>query len=104
MVVMSEFGRRLRENESRGTDHGHGNVMFVLGGNVNGGQMYGNWPGLATEQLDNGVDLAVTTDYRTVLSEIVVRRLANPQLSEVFPAFSGYQPLNLVRGSDLPIQ
>lgn len=104
MVVMSEFGRRLRENESRGTDHGHGNVMFVLGGNVNGGQMYGNWPGLATEQLDNGVDLAVTTDYRTVLSEIVVRRLANPQLSEVFPAFAGYQPLNLVRGSDLPIQ
>lgn len=104
VVVMSEFGRRLKPNESGGTDHGHGNVMLVLGGNVNGGRMYGAWPGLATEQLDNGVDLAVTTDYRTVLSEIVVRRLANPEIGKVFPGYGAYKPLSLVRGPDLRVR
>ena len=69
VVVMTEFGRRLRSNRSNGTDHGHGGVMMVMGEGVHGGTLYGPWPGLATEQLDLGVDLAVSTDYRQVLAE-----------------------------------
>ena len=99
VVVMSEFGRRLKENANHGTDHGHGNVMFVLGGNVNGGQVYGQWPGLANNQLYQSTDLAVTTDYRRVLSEIVTSRLGNPNLSTVFPGYSGYAPMGIVRGA-----
>ncbi|CAO3434409.1 DUF1501 domain-containing protein [Azospirillum doebereinerae] len=71
VVVLSEFGRRLRGNKSQGTDHGHGGAMLVLGGGVAGGRMIGRWPGLASHQLDRGVDLAVTTDYRAVLGELV---------------------------------
>lgn len=104
VLVMSEFGRRLKANESGGTDHGHGNIMFALGGNVQGGKMYGSWPGLATEQLDDRADLAVTTDYRSVLSEVLIRRLGNPRLNSVFPKFTNYKPLGLVRGPDLPVQ
>ena len=100
LVVMSEFGRRLKENYNHGTDHGHGNAMFVLGGHVNGGQVYGSWPGLANNQLYDGADLAVTTDYRRVLSEIVSKRLTNPNLAAVFPGYNGYTPLNLIQGSD----
>ena len=103
VVVMSEFGRRLKANRSDGTDHGHGNVAFVLGNNVNGGRMYGNWPGLATEELDNRVDLAITTDYRTILSEIVVKRLGNPRLGIVFPGMGTYTPLGIIKGQDVPI-
>lgn len=103
ILVMSEFGRRLKANKSVGTDHGHGNVMFVLGGNVNGGKMYGKWPGLENEQLDNKVDLAVTTDYRNVLSEIIVRQLANPNLGYIFPDFKDYKPLGFMNGKDLTI-
>jgi uncharacterized protein (DUF1501 family) len=103
VVIMSEFGRRLRENRSEGTDHGHGNVMMVLGGNVNGGKIYGDWPSLAPEALDHYVDLAITTDYRRVLSEIVVRRLANTQLDRVFPNYGQYAPLGIVNGLDLPV-
>ncbi|MBI4533496.1 MAG: DUF1501 domain-containing protein, partial [Candidatus Melainabacteria bacterium] len=102
IIIMSEFGRRLKENESGGTDHGHGNLMFILGGNVNGGQIYGKWPGLSTQQLDEQVDLAVTTDYRTILSEILAHRLGNTNLDFVFPGFTGYSSLNLVRAGDLP--
>ena len=65
VVVMSEFGRRLKSNESGGTDHGHGNAMMMLGPKVKGGQMYGKWPGLANADLDEGADLAITTDYRS---------------------------------------
>ncbi|MCU0491151.1 MAG: DUF1501 domain-containing protein [Chloroflexaceae bacterium] len=101
VAVVSEFGRRLKENQSAGTDHGHGNVMFVMGGYVNGGKMYGSWPGLATEQLDNRVDLAITTDYRAVLAEILSQRLANPNVAEVFPRFSvPAQPLDIVRATN----
>lgn len=100
VVVMSEFGRRLRENADRGTDHGHGNVMLVLGGGVRGG-VHGAWPGLAPEQLYDGADLAITTDYRRVLSEIAVRRFANPAISTIFPGYQGYAPLGVVEGSDL---
>jgi len=104
VLVMSEFGRRLKANKSGGTDHGHGNVMLALGGNVNGGHMFGKWPGLSNEQLDNNVDLAVTTDYRTVLSEIVVRRLQNKKLGYIFPGLKEYKPLGFLRGDDLPIE
>ncbi|HLZ17643.1 MAG TPA: DUF1501 domain-containing protein [Cyclobacteriaceae bacterium] len=103
ILVMSEFGRRLKANKSGGTDHGHGNVMLALGGNVKGGKMYGKWPGLSNEQLDNNVDLAVTTDYRTVLSEVVVRRLKNPKLGYIFPNLKEYKPLNFLQGADLPV-
>ena len=100
VIVMSEFGRRLKSNESGGTDHGHGNVMLALGGSVNGGKMYGKWPGLAAEQLDAGADLAITTDYRTVVSELLVRRFGDAKLSEVFPGFKPYQPLGVFKGED----
>ncbi len=100
VVVMSEFGRRLGVNSSSGTDHGHGNVMLVLGGNVNGGKIHGRWPGL--EDLDQNQDLRITTDYRTVLSEILIRRLANPNLATIFPGFTGYNPLGIIRGVDIP--
>lgn len=103
VVVMSEFGRRLGGNASGGTDHGHGNVMLVLGGQVNGGKIYGAWPGL--QDLDQNQDLKITTDYRMVLSEILVRRLDNPKLGTVFPGFTGYKPLGLTGSAadDLPI-
>jgi uncharacterized protein (DUF1501 family) len=101
VIVESEFGRRLRENDDSGTDHGHGNVMLVMGGHVNGG-VHGVWPGLANAQLYDGADLAVTTDYRRVLSEIVIRRLGNNRLDQVFPGYANYQPLNVVQGLDLP--
>lgn len=100
MVVQSEFGRRLRSNADRGTDHGHGNVMLVAGGNVNSG-VHGAWPGLANEQLYDGADVAVTTDFRRVLSEILIRRLANNRLGIVFPGYSDYSPLGVVQGEDL---
>jgi hypothetical protein len=103
VVVMSEFGRSLWANPSQGTDHGRGGVMLVLGGNVNGGKIYGNWPGLAGEDLEQGRDLRVTTDFRTILSEIVVRRLGNPKLGCVFPGFDRYEPLGVVSGPDLEI-
>lgn len=100
IVVQSEFGRRVRENGDRGTDHGTGNVMLVLGGNVVGG-VHGRWPGLAHELLYDNADLAPTTDYRRVLSEILIRRLGNPYLGQVFPNYRDYAPLGFVRGSDL---
>lgn len=89
-VTMSEFGRRASENGSLGTDHGHGSMMMVLGGNVDGGKVHGQWPGLAEGQLIGPGDLAVTTDYRDVLSEILTRRLNNPATNEIFP---DYQPI-----------
>lgn len=85
LVTMSEFGRTAHQNGTGGTDHGHANVMFVLGGAVRGGRLYGDWPGLATEQLNEGRDLAVTTDFRAVLGEAVTRSLALKQLDGVFP-------------------
>lgn len=97
VVVMTEFGRRLRTNKSNGADHGHGDVMMVLGGAVKGGQMYGRWPGLASAQLDNGVDLAVTTDYRAVLAEVLTARMkAGPALGQIFPNFTPPKPLGLM--------
>lgn len=103
VIVMSEFGRRLGMNASEGTDHGHGNVMLALGGKVNGGKLYGRWPGLL--DLDQDQDLKITTDFRTVLSEAVSRVLQNPKLGAVFPGITPaiYSPataLNLFQGAD----
>ncbi len=85
LVTMSEFGRTARENGTGGTDHGHANVMFVLGGDVRGGKVYGRWPGLSNEQLNQGRDLALTTDYRQVLGEVVTKTLGEANLNLVFP-------------------
>ena len=89
VVVMSEFGRRLKANDSGGTDHGHGNVMMTLGPNVNGGKMFGRWPGLSNDALDMGADLAITTDYRQVLSEIMAGHMKYADSQVIFPGFSG---------------
>jgi uncharacterized protein (DUF1501 family) len=88
LVSMSEFGRTVKENGDRGTDHGHANVMFVLGGDVRGGKIYGDWPGLQEEQLYDGRDLALTTDFRDVLGELVARHLGNSNLASVFPGYA----------------
>jgi uncharacterized protein (DUF1501 family) len=98
VVVMSEFGRSLHQNGSGGTDHGHGNVMFVLGGQVNGGKVFGQWPGLATDQLYDRRDVAITTDYRQVLSEILARRLGHDNLGYIFPNYANDQLLGIIRG------
>jgi uncharacterized protein (DUF1501 family) len=95
VVVMSEFGRRLAQNGSSGTDHGHGGAMLVLGGGVNGGRVYGHWPGLSNEQLYDRADLAVTTDYRTVLSELLLKRLGNPNIETIFPAYGEYAEMGI---------
>lgn len=87
VVVMSEFGRRATENASLGTDHGHGGLMLVMGGNVAGHRVHGDWPGLAGEQLFGPGDLAVTTDYRDVLGEVCAKRLNNHALQEIFPDY-----------------
>jgi len=98
-VSMSEFGRTAHENGNRGTDHGHANCMFVLGGAVKGGKVYTRWPGLTEGHLYEGRDLAVTTDYRAVLSEILVRHVGNKDLRQVFPGFKQdpHTYLNLIR-------
>ncbi len=102
VVVQSEFGREVRENGDRGTEHGYGNTMMVLGGNVNGG-IYGNWPGLHPDALIEGTDIAVTTDYRSIVTEILLRRQGNPEIHQIFPGFTAddYQPLGLVNGPDV---
>jgi uncharacterized protein (DUF1501 family) len=88
VVTMSEFGRTARENGNRGTDHGHANCMFVMGGPVHGGKVYGKWPGLAQEQLYENRDLDITTDFRDILGEMVVNHLGNKSLKMVFPGFT----------------
>jgi len=85
LVTMSEFGRTARQNGTGGTDHGHANAMFVLGGTVKGGKVYGRWPGLNNDQLNEGRDLAVTTDFRQVLGEAVAKSIGARNLDMVFP-------------------
>ena len=101
LVVQSEFGRELYENADAGTEHGYGNMMYVLSGNAVGG-LHGSWPGLAPGQLTDGTDLAVTTDYRQVLSEILTKRLCNPNIDTIFPGYTGYTPLGVVQGEAPP--
>jgi uncharacterized protein (DUF1501 family) len=85
ILTMSEFGRTVRENGNRGTDHGHANAMFVIGNRVRGGKVYGRWPGLKNDQLYEGRDLALTTDFRDVFAEIAVKHLSTSDLKTVFP-------------------
>ncbi len=88
VVTMSEFGRTAKENGNRGTDHGHANCMFVMGGDVKGGKVYGKWPGLNDQQLNEGRDLALTTDFRAVVSEILAKHMGLLDLAAVFPGFT----------------
>ena len=97
LVTMSEFGRTARENGNGGTDHGHGGVMFVCGGAVRGGKVYGNWPGLEQEQLFEGRDLAVTTDFREVLGELLNGHLGVKDLRAVFPGYRRGAGLGILR-------
>jgi uncharacterized protein (DUF1501 family) len=87
LVTMSEFGRTVHENGNRGTDHGHANVMILLGGGVKGGKVYGKWPGLASQQLYENRDLAITTDFRDVFAELLTKQLGVPSLKSVFPGY-----------------
>ena len=96
LVTMSEFGRTARQNGTGGTDHGHANAMFVLGGHVKGGKVYGRWPGLANEQLNEGRDLTVTTDFRQVLGEAVAKTIGANNLEVVFPG-AKLQPNSFLR-------
>ena len=96
LVTMSEFGRTARENGTGGTDHGHANAMFVLGGNVKGGKVYGRWPGLDNDQLNEGRDLVLTTDFRQVLGEVVAQTLGAGNLETVFPG-AGLTPNRFLR-------
>jgi len=95
VMTMSEFGRTVAENGARGTDHGHGNAMMILGGAVRGGKVYGRWPGLAREQRHDGRDLAITTDFRNVFNEVVRGHLGLRDTSRVFPGFKASPPLGL---------
>jgi uncharacterized protein (DUF1501 family) len=88
LLTMTEFGRTAHENGNRGTDHGHASAMFVLGGPVKGGKVYGQWPGLAPGQLYEGRDLALTTDFRDVFAEVAVRHLGAAGSGAIFPGFN----------------
>jgi len=88
ILTMSEFGRTARENGNRGTDHGHANAMFVLGNSVRGGNVYGKWPGLKNDQLNEGRDLALTTDFRDVFGEIAARHLGAANVQSIFPGYN----------------
>lgn len=102
VIVVSEFGRRVVENADGGTDHGYGNVMMAMGASVNGGQVFGTFPGLGNTSLYEGTDVAVTTDYRRIISEALIRRMANPNIYYVFPGYTGYTPMGVFQGPDLP--
>jgi len=88
VLTMSEFGRTARENGNRGTDHGHGNSMFILGNSVKGGKVYADWKGLKNDQLNDGRDLAVTTDFRDVFAETAYRHLGTKDLAKIFPGYT----------------
>jgi uncharacterized protein (DUF1501 family) len=96
VLTMTEFGRAIRQNGSGGTDHGHASCMFAFGGAVKGGKVYGRWPGLATEQLFEGRDLAVTTDFRDVFSEILMNHMRARDIARIFPNFRPAAPLQIV--------
>lgn len=105
VIVQSEFGRRVRANANGGTDHGYGNPLLVLGGAVNGRRFYGQWLGLDPQILSSTFgDIPVTTDYRRVFSEVMIRRMSNPKIGTIFPGYAGYAPLGIMQGSDLAPQ
>jgi uncharacterized protein (DUF1501 family) len=99
IVVMSEFGRTVAENGNGGTDHGHGNVMWVMGGNVKGGKVYGQFPGLQVNQLHQGRDLAITTDFRTVIGSLLTQhlQLTSVQMAKIFPKYQAPPFLSLIK-------
>lgn len=99
VIVQTEFGRRVRENSGLGTDHGRGSAMLLLGGSVNGGKVYGTWPGLALKTLEGPGDLRVTTDYRTVFAEVLSRRTPRGEksLAAIFPGWQKVPALGVVR-------
>jgi uncharacterized protein (DUF1501 family) len=88
ILTMSEFGRTVRENGNRGTDHGHANAMFIAGNSVRGGKVYGQWPGLKSDNLYEGRDLALTTDFRDVFGEVARKHLKTPNVQTVFPGYN----------------
>jgi uncharacterized protein (DUF1501 family) len=96
ILTMSEFGRMARENGNGGTDHGHAGAMFVVGGSVKGGKVHGTWPGLAQEQLYEGRDLALTTDFRAVFSEVAAKHLGATKLDTVFPGYSSHASVGVL--------
>jgi uncharacterized protein (DUF1501 family) len=96
ILTMSEFGRMAKENGNGGTDHGHAGALFVIGGDVHGGRVYGRWPGLAPEQLYEGRDLALTTDFRAVFSEVAQGHLGAEHLDRIFPGFVANTRIGLV--------
>jgi uncharacterized protein (DUF1501 family) len=96
VITMTEFGRAVRQNGSGGTDHGHASALFAFGGPVKGGKVYGRWPGLAPDQLYEGRDLALTTDFRDVFSEILKKHLRTPDVSGVFPSYTPTNTLGLL--------
>jgi len=96
ILTMSEFGRMARENGTGGTDHGHAGAMFAVGGSIKGGKVHGKWPGLAREQLYEGRDLALTTDFRSVFSEIARKHLGADKLDTVFPGFVAKTDVGLI--------
>jgi len=101
LVGMTEFGRRVEENADAGTDHGHAAPMLLLGDHVVGG-FHGSFAGLQEDEMFEGIDVEVTTDYRRILSEILIRRMGNPRLGKIFPGYTDYSPLGVVEGADLP--
>ncbi|MBN8212031.1 MAG: DUF1501 domain-containing protein [Xanthomonadales bacterium] len=105
VIVQSEFGRRVRQNGSGGTDHGYGNPMLILGGPVNGRKFYGQWLGLDPQVLSPYFgDIPVTTDFRRVFSELLIRRMGNNKLGTVFPGYANYTPMGIFQGSDIAPQ
>ena len=105
VIVQSEFGRRVRQNGSGGTDHGYGNPLLVLGGPVNGRRFYGQWLGLDPQVLSPYFgDVPATTDFRRVFSELMIRRMGNNKLGEIFPGYTDYSPMGIFQGTDIAPQ
>jgi len=102
LATQTDFGRRVRENGNRGTDHGSAQAMLVAGGNINGGKVYGSFPGIASDDLYLNNDLAVTTDFRRPLSDIVKNHLGNSDIAAIFPGYSGNSDMNLIKTQVVP--
>jgi len=96
IVTMTEFGRSIKQNGSGGTDHGHASALFMAGGPVKGGKVYGKWPGLAPDKLFEGRDLALTTDFRDVFAEILTKHMRTSDVARVFPGYTPRQPLGIL--------
>jgi uncharacterized protein (DUF1501 family) len=101
LATQTDFGRRVRENGNRGTDHGSAQAMMVAGGNVNGGKIYGSFPGITNDDLYLNTDLSVTTDFREPLGDIIKNHLGNPNIGTVFPEYTGSSDMDLVKSNVL---